>query len=43
MGVKYCEMSLLLLNLHKTMVVKVFALFREYKRFAKFVVCSDDC
>ena len=38
-----CEMSLLLLKLHKTMVVKVLTLSREYKMSSKFSVCSDDC
>jgi len=36
-------MSLLLLKLHKTMVVRVIILSREYKRIGKFDVCSDDC
>ena len=37
------EMSLVLIVLHKTTVVKVLTLSREYKRYTKFRVCSDDC
>ena len=37
------EMSLVLIVLHKTTVVKVLTLSREYKRYTTFRVCSDDC